>query len=408
MKLSGVEFPTEGDIIVIQGAIEWLKKKFHRVKNKKGVVGIVIAISTENNKERLRVETDLIKGLNDLLKQSIFASSFNVLKLTNEESEKISDKAAAEKILKKIGGHMMVYGRIYERIFQGKNTYFIKLWCLVRHRSIPIIVSNYLSQDFTSVFPNDQSFSGENEFLGFEITKDWLWLVAKYVVGFAAYISLDFDLAFRLYTDLQSNMQKQKISTPGIEEIKKRLPARLVELSRSKCAELYNAFVKSRDINYIKEAKLFLDLLKKHIPNDYGAALSRAMYIFLIEKNVKSAIKELIRIKNPLDETWRYSLAFLYAYSGDLGKSMRIYDKAAKGSIHGKSVLNEIEMFISDILDKNPKYYQLYFARGYFDFKARGDMKLAKEDFALFMKKVPTKLYLNEQRLAKIYIEQIK
>lgn len=399
---------TEGDINIVKGAIEWIKKRFDTIKNKKGMIGIVIAISTENTKERLRVENDLVKGLNDLLKTSILASSFNILKLPNEESEKISDKVSAEKVLKKIGAHMIVYGRINERNLQGKNTYFIKLWCLVRHRSIPIIVSNYLSQDFTSVFPNNQSFSDENEFLGFEITKDWLWLVTKYVVGFAAYISLDFNLAFRLYTDLQADIQKEKISTSGIAEIKKRLPIRLVELSRSKCAQLYVAFVKTRDIEYIKDAKPFLDLLKKYIPKDYAAALSRAMYIFLIEKNVNAAIKELSQIENPLDEIWRYSLAFLYAYNGNLDRSMRIYDKAAKGNLHGKSVLNEINMFISDILEKNPEHYQLYFARGYLDFKARGDMKLAKEDFMLFLEKAPINLYLDEQRLAKIYAKQIK
>ena len=256
--------------------------------------------------------------------------------------------------------------------------------------------------------PRRWFFPTSEELLGFEITKQWIGVVTKYVVGIAAYVSGDFDLAYDIFSQMKKETGVRKNNNiPVINEINKRLPLRFVEVSNAICERLYFAYTRTRNIFYIQKLNEYLNIMQKYDPDDYNAHNLRAIYLFLVKRNVSRAIDELKKIQDRPDTTWRYNLAFLYAYQGQLDKAKRQYDKAFQGYVPN-NIINETEVFISGVITAEPNKYQLYFARGYINFKAKKDYLLAKKDFTKFIEKNPNDMYQIEIKLVKTYIEQIE
>lgn len=377
-------------------------------KNKKGKIGIIIAIETENKKEKVRLQKDLIDSMQIYLKNSHIPDIFNIILLPDSHIKKIKSHEDALKYLKRVGGHFMVFGNIYERKLEGENQFVFRLEGVVRHRPIPRLVSNEFAREFTELFPRKWNFPESEELLGFDITQRWLGFVTKYIIGIAAYVSADFSLSFKIFKQLKNETENNQgcTSIDAITEIKKRLPMRLVDSCNLACNILYFSFTKTRDIAFIKKQKEYLDTLKDIKPHDYNASLLRAIYFFLIDNNIPKAKKEIRDSKNRFDSTWRYSLAFLYAYEGNLGEAKKHYDNAFEKYV-SPNVINDTEVFMTDILEKEPNKHQLYFTRGYINFKAKGDMLLAKADFKNFLELDSSENYSEEKRLAKIYVKQI-
>ncbi len=376
-------------------------------RNKRDKIGIIIAISAETPKEKIRLQNDLILELKGYLKSSDFTPNFNVISLSENHVNRISDYETALKYLKKIRGHFIVYGNISERMVNGEPNFVFRLNGIVVHRRISQIQKVQFAKEFAEVMPRRWRFPESKELFGFDITQQSLGCIIKYIVGIAAYVSGDFDLAYKIYMQLENELSKERMKQIlPTKKIKERLAIRLTEASTAISRRLYFSYKKTKKLNYIEKMKKYLDLLQGISPNDYGTHLLRAIYIFLIDKNIDAAKNEVKKVRNPPDPTWRYSLAFLYAYKGELEKSRKEYNKAFKGSVP-PHVIGDVEIFISDVLEKEPHKYQLYFVSGYINYKVKNDFVLAKKDFNTFIEQASKEKYQEEIRLAKIYIEEM-
>jgi len=269
--------------------------------------------------------------------------------------------------------------------------------------------SDKFSKEFAELFPKRWTFPTDDELFGFEITQKWISLVSKYVVSIAAFISFDYYLSYKILKGLNEEIS-EITDTSGINainEIAKRVPRRLSEVSVSICKRLNYYFAKTRKKNHIKDQNEYLILLKKIDPDNYIGHLARAIYEFLINDDIDKAINEVSNVKNPPDSTWLYNLAFLNAYKGDLTDAKRMYHKAFKGYVPS-NVIFDTESFISDEIKSNPDKYQLYFARAYINYKAKGDYDLAIQDFKKFIELDKDKNKYEEcVKLSKVYLEEI-
>lgn len=377
-------------------------------RNKKNMVGIVVAISTENQKERERVQNDLINSLRMQLHSDRVSRTFNIIVLNEKQARRVRDYPSSFQYLKRTRGHFIVYGHVSERKIAGKPNFYFRLEGAVVHRPIPKVLSNQLAREFAELLPRKWAFPESEELLGFETTQQWIAIVAKYIIGIAAYVSGDFDLAFKIYSNLSKEIKAKSESAriQAVLEIKRRLPLRLTEATKAICNRLYYFYEKTREPKYIGDMKKYLNLMEKLIPDDYDSHIFRSIYYFLIEKDISAAKKELLNLRYRPNACWRYNLAFLYAYQGDLKKAKRNYDLAFEGYVDGKFV-NEIEIFVSIVLEEEPDKYPLYFVRGYLNYWEKRDFSLAKEDFERFIQKADKKKYKVQVRLAKRFIKGI-
>jgi len=408
MKIANVIEFSEADVRGFGNLLRDIYIRLRLPRNRPNKVGIVIAIKTENDDEKKKLRNNLLAELNTYLSNSSIPQIFNVIELEEKWAQKINGGPSALSYLRRVRGHFMVYGQMLKgKMKEGQAHYKFHLEGAVIHRPIKQFFSDQLSKEFTELLPRKVAFPEDEELLGFEFTQQWLGIVTKYIIGIAVFLSGDLDLSFNIYSQLNNELKNIHDTVPAVVEIKRRLPRRLYEGALGFTHKLYYQYTKTRKIGYIKQSKIYLDLLSSLAPNDYVSGLQRAIYYFLIEHNINKAKNELENIKNnPFDLTWRYSMAFLLAYEGRLIDAKRHYDKIVKGYSHSRIVC-DCEMFINDILEIEPDRCGLYFLRGYLNFKIKLDFILAKNDFENFLLKDKCEGNKEIMRLVNIYLDQI-
>src|SRR5438128_2923661 len=67
----------------------WLYKRQALPRVKKGKIGIIIALSTENNKDKIRLKRDFVKALNQLLTESRLDTLIDIVLLKNYQAERL-------------------------------------------------------------------------------------------------------------------------------------------------------------------------------------------------------------------------------------------------------------------------------------------------------------------------------
>ena len=120
-----------------------MHKRNHLPNNKKGYIGIVICVETENDKQKNRLKNDFVKRIRELIAQRNLKNVINVILLSNYQAEyairvleeyvknkqnKEADKEW-QKIRQRTQGHFFIYGGIKERQ-NGENRYYLDLEAL--------------------------------------------------------------------------------------------------------------------------------------------------------------------------------------------------------------------------------------------------------------------------------------
>lgn len=402
MKYLGFEFTVQDAKDLLKEGVSSSFVQDLRRRNKKHKIGIVVGITTEENDERNRVDNDLIKEINNVLNSKNLAGLFNIIKLDNEESKKIDNQNWLKK-LEKLEAHLIIYGSVYKR--NAETGYSLKLDAGVRHEPIPAIVSNILSNDFASIFPRQRFIPKANDLLGFEITAKEIGLIAQYMVGVALFVSGYLGPSFIILTSLKEKIDS--ITTKEIhtlDQLRDRTKDRIVDVSINICFYLYNLYSLERNIDFIKDSKSYIDIVNRDRPLSNSVKHLESIYYFLVDNNIDKAISTLLSFDDPLKP---YNLGFLYFFKEDIAQGLRYYKKAFKRDISGKTA-NELEIFVSDILEKYPEKHQLLFARALINYKIRGDFKLALDDFKIFINKVSSKHEYPELiRLSEIHLQEI-
>lgn len=377
---------------VLKGILPFLEKYLGRLwvrvrpkeKNPPDKIGIVLAIAAKNRPEQERLEVDFIKPLRQRINSLSSGGDFNVMVLSPEESKKISTHQDALRYLKDVRAHMMIFGDLSIRS-KGQEHFIFRWNGAVRHFPIPFEAGTQFSKEFRLLLPESLYFPCAEEIGQFEITSINLTFAIRYVIAVAAAFSLDFPLARKLLEELLNDLE----SMADVESVQSLVQLRI--LVRQRLSEVLSAYLTlairkfqgSRKKEDILKMNQELHLLKSLDPHNYQAALFRAIFFFF-NGEIEKGVIELQNINNS-DVSWRYSLGFLYAYEGKIEEALQQYKKTLHHTPILGSFFLDIELFMSDIIAKEPEKSQLLFFRGLINFKHKQDNVLAKQDFENFL-----------------------
>jgi len=101
------------------------------------------------------------------------------------------------------------------------------------------------------------------------------------------------------------------------------------------------------------------------------------------------------------------NLAFLFAYSGNMGKARSTYRKAFERSCNRTDVPIQTEEFMIWVLSQEPDKEQLYFCLGLVNWHGKKDKEQAVKDFQKFRDAGLEKKYPQEYALADTYIKML-
>jgi hypothetical protein len=376
-------------------------------KTSNNKIGFVLAISTENQKQFIKLKSDFIDNLNKFSSQGNLSYQYQYIIYPEYYAKKLKSQEIAIEYLKKSRAHFLLYGQCRERNIDGKEHTVLDLNGAVSHRPLPEIVQKQFAAEFTELLPNRLAISKENDLFSFECASDWVSLVARYIVATASLLSGDFEYSRSLYIALRNELKRINTNIPSIVKIKVRLAPRLADTIATIARIKYLKYKIERDEKYLDEMGNELQQLEK-VPSDhYGGHLLRATYYFLKFRDTKRALREIKSCKDVQDGAWLFSYAFLKAYNGDLRLAHSKYKSALK-HVYAESVPLECEEFINDILQVEPHKYQLYYCLGVINFEVKNDYATAKKDFEIFLSSGIQSEFVEHRKLAKEYIFQIE
>ena len=275
----------------------WLFNKFHLPRNKKDKVGIVIAVFSENERERQKLKADFISKLKSDFQQAGILIFSEVIFLKNHFSRQIKEsnnpREELEKINKKVKAHFYVWGDVKKRPDGDEGEkYFLNFQGYVFHKPISQNLSQEISKDFSKVLPREINFLEKRSFKGFEASAKLVHLAAKYIIGIAAFVSQDPQLALRLHNGLKDQFNLFRPLPPHLQDIRNRIPLYISDET------LWIARWHYENIR-INETKSFLEKSLLENNNNYGAWLFKAIIDFVIDKNIEmKRLKALVKQKN--------------------------------------------------------------------------------------------------------------
>ena len=375
----------------------WLYKKNILPKNSKNKIGLVICINAENDKQKIRIKNDFAGRLDKLILGNNLGKIVNIILLNSYQAERVSkvldqyvkNKYGKEElknwnsIQKSMRSHFFIYGNIKERQ-DVENKYFIDLEALVVHAPVNVPIKKQIKKEFLSVWYKQISFQEKIEFKGFEFTADSIFVAVEYIVGIAALVSGDIELALKLHNNLNNNPYFQKFTPlpPNLKHVKEELKSLLAEENYLIARYHYKQGNLEKCNNYLNQSFL--------IQQSYGALLLRSIIEFCNENNSEKALNTIYESKKLAknDGTWRYSEGFLLMYLEKYDKAVKVYKKIIENSYPGEeSTLKEVYIFIENILKNNPDKIQLYFVLGYLKYRKDSNYPEAYDYFEKFLSK---------------------
>jgi len=402
-------------ILLIIFTLIWFYIKNKFPKNKKGKVGILIAIETENMKQKTRIKKDLIQGIEELLLKENLINLFNIIVTNDYQTKRIiayiapyisrmnqikqdrniiinkknkpSEYLIWEKIEKKVRAHLYIYGEVIERQ-DIENKYFIKFGALIKHKSVGAEISNNFSKEISLLLSEQISFYEKLEFRGFKWTTELLYLAIKYIVGVAAFISGDIKTSYLLHNEL--NKQLQYINPPirNINMI-------LRNLRKWQGTELLLLSKYEYSIN--KDNGKAINLLTKAsniLPNDYSILIFKSYLAFDLERNSPKSLNLLDEAKkySKNNYVWLYNRAFILMYDGNFEKGFEDYENISSlNSIDENIIVNECIDYDIALYAKEPHKKQCLFMIAYLSYQKLKNYDKCLEYFELFINETDKK-----------------
>jgi len=406
IKASGFTAIIVYSITAIFSIIVWFYSN-RLPKTPYGKVGFVVCIQCPNEEEEKVIREDFVTTLRKLLKGGTLGHTFHFIEIPKHISQSINDIDDAYTLKSKTKSHFLIFGRVRLRVLGGNECHIIELDGIVSHKPLAKEISDQIAKEFGELFPRRLQISRENDLLSLNFTSDWTECVAKYIIGIASACSSDINYAENLYRDVEKKLEGIKTDFPIFAKLKERLPIRFSEIYIARSKANLTAWRKNKDKEAFSQFVFNLNKISDALANNYDVLLLRSIEAFLDGRRIKDAIEHTIKCKRYDDPIWHFNLAFLRAYENDLKRSIRQYRICANYDVTPVT-LSEVEDFIVWILEEEPNKYQYHYCLGFFNWKIKGDMQQAVNDFEEFLKRGNQDEFAKERDLAQSWISEIK
>jgi len=380
--------------IFITWTIYWVVKRKWIPRNVKNMVGLVLCIQTENDKQKKRLKNDLVQRINELIGKQNLTKIINIIFLNEKQSE-IVNSAIQEpnnirgkifnssgkltkfgKVQKRINGNFYVLGSIKERK-DVENKYFLNLDGLVVHDRLEVNSQTSLKNEFQNIWARSIEFQEKVEFKGFLLSADLIFIAVQYIVGLAALYSGKAFIAVNLHKKVEQTLSRIKNPPPNLTNVLRKLQE-LIPQEYFVIAYAYNQLSK------IEDAEKYLKLLFKREPNNYNGLLLKSIIEFSHYNQPEKSLETNNHAKkySNNDGTWMYNQGFLLLFLTKFEEALKKYKRIAESTfVNEEVILNEVISFNKNMITNSPDYAQSYFILGFLYYKKRNNIPLAYQYF---------------------------
>lgn len=351
-------------------------------------IGILLAIKTDSDESQNRLENDLAQALHEGLQAANTSLPIEVKVLQQLHVPNVSDLESATEYAKITGARFVIYGSLARRKIKAEDHYILHVSALVTHTPTTLENQSTLSQEMTAVLPVKANIAASNDFEGLELTGHLFGLGSQYVIAAAMFISGDRSSAISVLNDLNNKLANARLPKewPGSKTLVNLVPKRLLDFQ---LGEIDHEYFEWRT-DHSKERLQLIDAKFSQLPESWkkdGRYLNiRAICHFVLNNNVDAARQLLHKVGSisPESIVWRYSLAFLDAYEGNISNARAGYLRAFRHD-HTSDIALEVEEFMSWIVDSEQNQEHLYFFLGFINFHKKKDANSAERDLQKYL-----------------------
>ncbi|MHA7830724.1 MAG: hypothetical protein ACX93O_06470 [Flagellimonas sp.] len=357
---------------------------FPKGKHKKE--NLIIAITTEDSKQKTRITKDFANEIKKQLKVNGLDTIYNVIVLNNSLSLKLQNRIqlwnesiqaglnlsgdirSFLKTATRLNAKFFVYGDLIKRN-EGNSTYFMQIEALIMHAKTNDIASNTLKKEFADLWKREISFLEKDELNGFKSNANHIFLTATYMLGLATLVNHKFEEGIKIWESLERYIKEKG----DLDDFKPKI-SQLKYQSYIMLSRLYHF-----QGDYVKSTNMREKYLSI-IPNEYSALLNEAIKQVTISKSPELALK-LIDKAIPLagkDGTWKYNKFYLLIEINEEIAALSVLDDILSSQFKDEiDIINQVISFNKFCLKENPNHIQSNFIIGVLIYKKLDNVTLA-------------------------------
>ncbi len=417
-------FPQPFVHFLILGLVElfiicyWYYDRTIYPKNKGNKKSLVIAITTENSKQKTRIAHDFTNQIQKRLRDFGLDSKYEIVILHNhlskETQKKInlwaqSQKAGLldsenvlkfNKMVKRLNATFFIFGDLIKRN-SSNSTYCLSLEAMILHPPTNPIQGQVLLKEFHELWKREMTFLEEDELNGFKSNAEHVFFATSYMIGLVSFIDNNYKQGIEIWDALEKYI-KDKPELANYHE-------KIIHL-KSISYFLFSRFLYFN--GQIEESTVYGDKFLALTPNEYFTCLTEAIKQVKIRNDAGLALQFIEKAKMVAagDGTWRYSKLYLLIKLNKHKEALQVLDEiiANKPYPNENDTIAQVTIYNLTCLKEDPLHYQTLFIIGTLTYKKLNSPTNAYERLEEFIKltngNASWKL-LNER--AKEYITEI-
>lgn len=290
---------------------------FPKLSNEKH--NFIIAIQTENSKQKSRIAKDYANEINKQLIKYQLNKSYKVVVLNNNLSRvlenkfneyvelKMNNEIQDEnnidflKIKNKLNAKFIIYGNLIKRNTEN-STYLLSIDAILTHTKTNINQGSVIQRQFSEIWKNEVSILENEELTGFKTNAKNHLFTALYMIALSTFTDNKYLLGIDIYNTLELYIQDKEELNSYLGKIK--------ELR----SIMY--FLQSRIYYFNGEYERsmhYRDLYQEQIPNQYDKYLTEAIKYTKLRNDPETALEFVYKAKaiSKGNGIWRYSMLYL-------------------------------------------------------------------------------------------------
>jgi tetratricopeptide (TPR) repeat protein len=365
-------------------------------KNKNKREHIIIAIITENAKQKTRITTDFASQIKKQIIELGLDTNYDITVLHNHQSRVLQNRINLytqslranlqnsddvfkfNKLTKRLNAKFIIYGDLIKRNPEN-STYCLSMEAMILHRPTDLQSGKSLHEEFQKLWNKEITFLEKEELTGFKANAEQIFFTASYMLGLATFVDNNYVKGIKIWEGLEVHLAKK-------EELKTYLD----NVKRLKSAAYY---IYSRFLYFngkIEESMAFRNKYLALFPNKYDIYLTEAINQIKVRNDAELAldfVKKAEKVAPKNEGTWRYSEFYLLIRLSRCAEALKSLEHIIKNTFPNEiDTINQVISYNTTCLKEDPLHIQTHFIIGTLIYKKLNQPIPAYEKLELFIK----------------------
>ncbi|MBI2281588.1 MAG: hypothetical protein HYU68_13000 [Bacteroidetes bacterium] len=343
---------------------------------KKGTskMSIVLAIITENAKQKTRITNDFASQIQKRLRDLQLDNSYEIIVLHNHLSritqnrihlynqsikadiKSSEDIQAFNKLTKRLNAKLIIYGDLIKRNPEN-STYCLSLDATLLHKPTDVESGQRLHQEFITLWKREIIFLEKEELTGFKINAEQIFFTTSYMIGLATFVDNNYIQGIKIWEALEHYLKDK---------------AELAEYANKILILKSTSFLLQSRIlffnGHFEEAITYRNKYLSLTPNEYDKYLNEAMNQVKLRNDAELALDFVSmaeKIAPANDGTWRYSKFYLLIKLSRCKEALTTFDDILKFKYNTEiDTINQVISYNTSCLKQDKSHIQTNFIIG--------------------------------------------